>query len=348
VIVTNTALRAGALMSIEPAQRRFSILSSVPLELRHRICLEAIEFFGAVNNQKMHEALNKSWRNVVVPLSGWDFVMYLTKYTDIEATRYVEHIRQLCRRMAAAGILHEMGQSGPVVFAMTYHVFMELTEMERRGQCWLAKVLGPEFVYRLYSESAIVQITGQTAAGDEHAGTGIVLAPQWVMTCAHVVEDMTLHAEQSFCGQRVRVRRCVPHSVVDVALVEVDGNLKPLDGMTYRAPVVGEELYTLGFPRVPLAREAPVILQRGEVIVDQLRTVHGRTLFLYSAIARPGNSGGPIISAAGHVVGMVTEELSAQEGVAQLPFYAGIRSSDLAVAVAELGTGVALPTETYQ
>lgn len=51
-------------------------------------------------------------------------------------------------------------------------------------------------------------------------------------------------------------------------------------------------------------------MQGGEVSVEHVTSFYGEELFLFSAIARPGNSGGPILSEDGHVVGIVTKELS--------------------------------------
>jgi S1-C subfamily serine protease len=79
-----------------------------------------------------------------------------------------------------------------------------------------------------------------------------------------------------------------------------------------------------------------------------LRNFSGQNVFLYSAIARPGNSGGPIISLTGNVVGMVTEELKEETDDPASSFYAGIPASEIAAAVSELGVAVTLPIEDYK
>ena len=79
----------------------------------------------------------------------------------------------------------------------------------------------------------------------------------------------------------------------------------------------------------------------------------GSELFLYSAISRPGDSGGAVVSDEGYVVGMTTE-LSDSRVLARngedvfSPHYAGIPSHVLARAVDELGLGVQIPLETYE
>jgi S1-C subfamily serine protease len=79
----------------------------------------------------------------------------------------------------------------------------------------------------------------------------------------------------------------------------------------------------------------------------QFRSFSGQTLFLYSAIARPGNSGGPIISSTGNVVGLVTAELK-EEDESTSSFYAGVATSEIAKAISELGVSVNVPIEDYQ
>ena len=88
-------------------------------------------------------------------------------------------------------------------------------------------------------------------------------------------------------------------------------------------------------------------MHRGEVTNAQVTTFSDQTLFLYSAIARPGNSGGPIISSTGHVVGIVTEELKEDADPNSL-FYAGVGAGEIAKAVSELDVSVKVPIEDYR
>lgn len=85
----------------------------------------------------------------------------------------------------------------------------------------------------------------------------------------------------------------------DVGLIEVDRDLTVAQGLNFRDPYVGERVFTFGFPRVPLSREAMLVMQGGEVSAESVKALHGYELFLFSAIARPGNSGGLILSEGG-------------------------------------------------
>jgi S1-C subfamily serine protease len=77
--------------------------------------------------------------------------------------------------------------------------------------------------------------------------------------------------------------------------------------------------------------------------------IHGQEVFLYSAVARPGNSGGPIVASSGHVVGIVTQQLEDQQYKSDVaPFHAGIDTLTILNAVKELAPSLSLPFETYE
>ena len=53
-------------------------------------------------------------------------------------------------------------------------------------------------------------------------------------------------------------------------------------------------------------------MQSGAVTSEAVTSLGGESLFLYSAIARPGNSGGPVLSQHGYVVGLCTEDVTGE------------------------------------
>ena len=72
-------------------------------------------------------------------------------------------------------------------------------------------------------------------------------------------------------------------------------------------------------------------------------------LFLYSAISRPGDSGGAIVSDDGYVVGMSTnlKEGQYEDEKTFLPHFAGIPSHVIANAVDDMNLGIRIPYETF-
>lgn len=80
----------------------------------------------------------------------------------------------------------------------------------------------------------------------------------------------------------------------------------------FRDPAWGDTATVLGYPPVPQVRDQAegspnLIVQGGEVVNPAATGLFGEPLFLYSAIARPGNSGGPIVAQDGRVIGLVFE-----------------------------------------
>ena len=284
----------------------------------------------------------------VEPFSGRDFLSYLeTTEMLLEADRYSSKIGELLAELGKHGVLKEVGRNGDILLGINYYFSLELTSLQTTGILWLARALGPEFLYNIYAQ-ATIQITGITKDGDAHAGTGLVIAPNWILTCAHVLTDMQVDEEQSILGAHRRIIRTLPHPNVDVGLLEVEQPMPLLPGVAFRNPVVAESVFTLGYPRVPLSRESALVMQRGEVTNPSVTLLDGSVAFLYSAIARPGNSGGPILSDTGHVVGIVTKELSEQAEGFRMPFHAGIKTQELVQALAELQVPVTLPVESYE
>ena len=137
------------------------------------------------------------------------------------------------------------------------------------------------------------------------------------------------------------------HSTEDIALIRVDRTLTPLKGAVFRKPIIAQSVYTIGYPRLPNTRNASLTMQPGSVTNECVMSLSGETLFLYSAISRPGNSGGPILSEDGYVVGVAVEDHSATYAGDQVfsPHYAGIPAEIVVKAVEELVTDIQLVIE---
>ena len=127
--------------------------------------------------------------------------------------------------------------------------------------------------------------------------------------------------------------------------------LTRLAGMAFRDPDWADEVYVFGYPRVPMTGEMAITVQRGEVVNPVAETIPDRQkIFLYSAIARPGNSGGPIVAQDGRVIALVVEDSaespSTDAGPAGAPFYRGIPSSEVIRALDDLGFGGIVEIDT--
>ena len=136
-------------------------------------------------------------------------------------------------------------------------------------------------------------------------------------------------------------------------MLRVEDPLRAVPGLAFLAPFVTQKVYTFGYPRVPCALpeksgNSPLIVQGGEV--TGTISAFGRTeLFLYSAVARGGNSGGAIVSDDGYVVGIATDVIEGHysDEQASASHYAGIPADVIAQSINDLGLGIQLPYETF-
>lgn len=155
----------------------------------------------------------------------------------------------------------------------------------------------------------IVKVTGEApACGRGREGTGFVVAPQRVLTNAHVVAGVEAPSVQvGGEGERLPGRVVVFDPDRDLAVLAVpDLRAQPLGLGQELAP--SADAVVAGFPldgpytSVP-ARVREVVLARGQDIFAQGEVV--RRVYSLAATVEPGNSGGPLLDGAGSVVGVV-------------------------------------------
>ena len=339
-----------------PVSERYSRLAPLDVDTETRLALQARWFFSPMFQV---ERRKPSPGQPLTPASGKDFLDYLRESKSVpdEPDRYLHHVRQLLDRLVKNDLLVEMGVGGGGSFVMlpkSYYALSELSRLRAQGILWLAKTLGGRFVHRHVSP-AIVHVVGENNEGE---GSGIVIDEHHVLTCCHVVSRMKVASRQVFQGKTVTVERVFRHGTEDVAVVRVTEPLTIVPGLGFVAPMVSQKVYRFGYSRVPCTiptskGASPLVMQSGEVTNESVFVFGGMELFLYSAISRPGDSGGAVVSDDGYVVGMTTElsdsRVQTMEGGDVFsPHYAGIPSHVLAKAVDDLGLGVQIPLETYE
>ena len=152
-------------------------------------------------------------------------------------------------------------------------------------------------------------------------------------------------------------------AVIELPLCEEEGGMTPLEGMMFRDPEWADETYVFGYPRVPSTAEMDITVQHGKVAnpSPDLMVYRGEVvnpsaeamlpsrpkIFLYSAITRPGNSGGPIVADDGRVIGLVVEDSTEPESsdpeaisggnlLSSGQFYRGIPTSEVVRALRKI------------
>ena len=316
-----------------------------------KTAVSAIRFFNPQNGAESRRAIGLE-PDEDQPLSLMDFARYLEKTNAFDGRKpNLLRVVQILDAMTREGILQNFGsQAGEARVFNDRFLFMFPASGSRAraaGQLWLAPVLGPELLYHAVG-SGVVQITGRNSKGDETAGTGIVLSAHTILTARHVVEDMQVHQEQLFQGVNciVNGESIKFHDVQDVAFITVKQTLRPVSGLILHPPRVGQKVFMLGYPWVPLVCSAPLVMHSGEVTTGSVQLANGESAFLYSATTRPGNSGGPIISADGYLLGLASKDLTIRaEEDWFAPHYAGVDATTVLRTVPEMGLDIKLPFE---
>ncbi len=190
---------------------------------------------------------------------------------------------------------------------------------------------------------SVVRVVVYSAADGQRTivsiGSGVVVAPDKIITNAHVVDPARLdesvtisvvpsEGRQSFSA---RVAASVPGK--DLALLDVSGaSLIPASFFSGVVPD-GSDVFAIGYPasvdvaleqneddwlrpQTPVKARGSVSAGRSSKSVDSL---------LHTAPIAPGNSGGPLVDACGRVVGVNSFGTVSSEGGAEFYFAVSVR-----------------------
>lgn len=155
---------------------------------------------------------------------------------------------------------------------------------------------------------SVARISGTAyACGISSSGSGFVVADDRVVTNAHVVAGVDTPLVE-LPGRPAREGRVTYFDPVDdIAVVTVDG----LDAMAL--PIVptltvGSSAVVQGYPGGgPFTSGSAQILSEGTVPVPDIYDGFStpRDIYAIAGVVRPGNSGGPLLTTAGEVAGIV-------------------------------------------
>jgi S1-C subfamily serine protease len=160
--------------------------------------------------------------------------------------------------------------------------------------------------------ASVVRVLG-TACGLGIEGSGWVAAPGLVVTNAHVVAgetDTTIQVNGNPPELTTELVDFDPHD--DLAVLRVQGlNERALP--LAASPAAGTAAGIIGYPLDGPLNIQPGRIGQAEVASTQDAYGNGpvqRSILPLRGIVRPGNSGGPLIDAAGDVVGTVFASLT--------------------------------------
>lgn len=98
-----------------------------------------------------------------------------------------------------------------------------------------------------------------------------------------------------------------------MAVVKIKGKFNPLPLVDSRTVKLGQKVFTLGFPKVNIQGEEPKFTEGSVSGLYGLQD--DSAYFQISVPLQPGNSGGPLVNAAGQVVGIIVAKLRGGENV---------------------------------
>lgn len=153
--------------------------------------------------------------------------------------------------------------------------------------------------------------TGGGVIGGNASGTGFFITPNIVVTNYHVIADAK-KVEVTFQNDYTVLAKVLGKDEAnDVAILSAEGLEKrviPLDLGTTNNIKEGEKVYTIGFP---LSNDLGTRHKISEGLVNGLSGLKDDpTVFQISIPIQPGNSGGPLITSDGRVIGITSSGIN--------------------------------------
>jgi S1-C subfamily serine protease len=156
------------------------------------------------------------------------------------------------------------------------------------------------------AQRSVVKVRGENGCNRGVEGSGFLYSPNRVMTNAHVVAGVR-HPSVLVGQDEVPGTVVYYNPDIDIAVLAVDGAHQPFLRFD-RTGHAREAAAVLGFPQ-----DGPYNVQAARIRGEQrLRSpdIYGngtvlREVFSIRSLVRPGNSGGPLVSKAGNVLGVI-------------------------------------------
>lgn len=166
------------------------------------------------------------------------------------------------------------------------------------------------------ARDSVVEIEGRSCGGIG-VGSGFIVAPNYIVTNAHVVAGMRYPYVQDIDG-RHSAEVVAFNPDLDIAVLRTDrlqGKSLPLSSQTAQVDTPG---VALGYPGGgPFTAQPAAIIERftalGKDIYEESQT--RRDVYALKSDIEPGNSGGPLLDSDGQVIGVIFARSTVYEQV---------------------------------
>jgi len=330
---------------------RYSKLSPLTVGLAGELTVELLIFFGVMKAKENAKLLGKAVDpNQITPLSVNDFMDFMKRHKGFQdIDRYRFSILLLVKRMENEGLLTFAGNSHGYTMGgeRCYYYTKELTRVQSTNLIWLGEALGLEYVQHK-AEPFVIPITGIEPRGNVGIGTGTLINKNTILTCGHVLTGMELDKTIKIDDKDIEIDYCKPHDRMDVGIIRLAEEVDLGFSLPFGDAVILDEILTMGYPPVPMTRDCYLISQKGEVN-SVVHNYDGVEHFVYSSITRPGNSGGPIFSRRGHIVGITTQHVEKENDKEKnvVPFFQGITAREVKRGIHEIDPTIEVVFEDY-
>lgn len=337
---------------------RYSILRPLTIDEQEYFAISICNFFSPTHYKKNCEKLGiepdpKSIR----PFSFGDLLRFLKKESPLDPHAYNHHLVRMIRKFVNDAILVDAGHSfkGSTPYTNCYYTHLEMTDKQKLNNFWLGNILGEEFIMEKF-RSYIVRFEGEYSDGISGTGSGILINENTILTCRHNLIDLASY--KCLIGDKeLEISKHEYHEKHDIGIVQLKSpekrNTFPYFGFPYEL----DNTLTMGYPPLRGMREAPLITQKGEINAKS-KDWNNCDCITISSTVRPGNSGGPVISQNGYIVGIVTQYANSANSVSadksgfrdgnSIPFYNAIASTDIIQIINELDNSIPIHFEDYK
>ena len=141
-------------------------------------------------------------------------------------------------------------------------------------------------------------------------GSGFAVGEHCIITNAHVINDESSVFVMTYNGDKARAKVESIDSQIDIAVLSVsEVSFDSLIAANLDECKVGDDVYTVGAPNA-----MAYTLTKG-IISAKSRKIGGQSFLQTDAAINTGNSGGPLLTDSGEVLGVNTLKISDTEGI---------------------------------